>query len=81
MAQSIENKPAFNWWVTFVLKKREWIIKAVKDRAAKYLKKCIKFGIEVPRTVKEAYKLDRKNGNTLWANTIQKEMETVRTAF
>ena len=32
-------------------------------------------------TVKEAYKLDRKNGNTLWANAIRKEMEIVRTAF
>jgi hypothetical protein len=81
VTQGIENEPAFNWWVTFVLKKRERIIKAVKGRTAKYLKKCFKFGIEVPRTVKEAYELDRKNGNTLWADAIRKEMECVRTAF
>ncbi len=30
VTQGIENEPAFNWWVTFVLKKRERIIKAVK---------------------------------------------------
>ena len=30
VTQGIENKPTFNWWVTFVLKKRERIIKAVK---------------------------------------------------
>ena len=39
VTQGIENEPTFNWWVTFVLKKRERIIKAVKGRAAKYLKK------------------------------------------
>ena len=81
VSQVIKNEPAFNWWVTFVLKKRERIIKAVKGRAAKYLKKCFKFGIEVPGTVKEAYELDRKNGNTLWADAIRKEMENVRTAL
>ena len=79
--QGIEDEPAFNWWVTFVLKKRERIIKAVKRREAKYLKRSFKFGIEVPRTVREAYELDRKNGNTLWADAIKKEMEMVRTAF
>ena len=79
--QGIEDEPAFNWWVTFVLKKRERIIKAVKGRQARYLKKSFKFGIEVPRTVKEAYELDRKNGNTLWADAIKKEMENVRAAF
>ena len=81
VTQGIDSEPAFNWWVPFVLKKRERIIKAVKGREAKYLKRCVKFGIEVPRTVREALELDRKNGNTLWADAIKKEMEVVRTAF
>jgi hypothetical protein len=81
VSQGIENEPAFNWWVDWVLKKRERIIKAVKCRQAKYLKKNFKFGIEVPWTVKEAYEFDRKNGNTLWADAIKKEMENVRVAF
>ena len=79
--QGIENEPAFNWWVTFVLKKQERIIKAVKGRWAKYLKKCFTFGIEVPQTAKEAYELNRKNEKTLWADAIRREMENVRTAF
>jgi len=35
----------------------------------------------VPKTVKEALELDKKNGNTLWADTIVKEMKDVRVAF
>jgi hypothetical protein len=43
--------------------------------------KAHKFGIEVPKTVKEALALDRKNGNTLWADAIAKEMKEVCIAF
>ena len=75
--QDIDNEPAFNWWVNFVLKKRERIIKLAKVRQAKYLKTCFKFCIEVPSSVKQAYKIDKKNGNTLWADAIKKEMENV----
>ena len=32
-------------------------------------------------TVEQAYALDAKNSNTLWADTISKEMENVRVAF
>jgi hypothetical protein len=35
----------------------------------------------LPKTVKEALDLDRKNGNTLWAAGIAKEMKNVRVAF
>ena len=38
-------------------------------------------GIEVPKTVKQAYELDRINGNTLWTEAIAKEMKNVRVAF
>ena len=31
--------------------------------------------------MEEAYALDAKNGNTLWAYVISKEMENVRVAF
>ena len=40
-----------------------------------------KFGIAVPKTVPEAYALDRLNGNTLWADAISNEMKHVRVAF
>ena len=40
-----------------------------------------KFGIELPKTVKEALDLDKKNGNTFWADAIAKEIKGVCVAF
>ncbi len=47
----------------------------------RYLRRTHKYGIEVPKTVRQAYDLDRINGNTLWADAIAKEMKNVRVAF
>ncbi len=38
-------------------------------RAVKY-----KFGVRIPRSIQEAYTLDKENGNTLWRDAIQKEV-------
>jgi hypothetical protein len=46
-----------------------------------YLKRTHKFGIEVPKTVKEALELDKKNGNTFCANAIAREMKDVCITF
>ena len=40
-----------------------------------------KYGVENPRPVKEAYALDEKNGNTLWRDAINREMENLKVAF
>ncbi len=37
----------------------------------------IKYGVQVPQSVKHAYELDRINGNTLWADAIKKEVDTL----
>ncbi len=63
------------------MKKRDRIISLVYKRTPRYLKRTHKFGIEVPKTVKEALALDCKNSNTLWADAIAKEMKEVRIAF
>jgi hypothetical protein len=81
VAMGIDHEPAFNWWVPHVLKKRDRIISAVARRSTCYLKRTHKFGIEVPKTAREAIDLDRKNSNTLWTNAISKEMTEVRKAF
>jgi hypothetical protein len=65
VTQGIVHEPAFNWWVPHVLKKHDPIISLVHKLTTRYLKRTHKFGIEVPKTVKEALDLDRKNGNTL----------------
>ena len=71
VAQNLQAEPAFNWWVSYVLKKREHIISLVKKKNACYLKRNEKFGIDLPRTVEEeAHCLDKKHGNTLWADAI-----------
>ncbi len=63
------------------MRKRDKIIFLFRRRTTPYLKRTHKFGIEIPKTVKEALALDRKNGNTLWADAIAKEMREVRIAF
>ena len=74
----IANEAAFAWWVPYTLRKRDMIISFVKARV---LKRTHKYGVEIPRTVKEALALDSKNGNTFWADAIKKEMFNVGIAF
>ena len=35
----------------------------------------------MPKSVKEAYEIDKENGNTLWTEAIKKEMANVGIAF
>ena len=76
--KGISDEPAFAWWVPYVLRKRNRILAAVKGRV---IKKTHKFGIEIPTTVEQALEIDKKNGNTLWQDAINKEMKNVRVAF
>ena len=80
-SRGIDNEPALNWWVHRVLKKRDHIISMVKKRQTRYLKRTHKFGIEILKSIDEALVLDKKNGNTLWADAIAKEMKNLRAAF
>ena len=78
VAQGIDHEPAFAWWVPHTLRKRDRIIAAVNKR---YHKTTHKFGIEVPKTVEDAIRIDTENGNHLWMDAIKKEMATVKVAF
>mmetsp|Transcript_24915 Transcript_24915/g.59157 ORF Transcript_24915/g.59157 Transcript_24915/m.59157 type:complete len:877 (+) Transcript_24915:2272-4902(+) len=77
-ANDIAEEPAFVWWVPYVLRKREFICSSVKARMKH---KNIKYGVRVPATLKEAYELDRQNGNNLWCCAYEKEMSNVGIAF
>jgi hypothetical protein len=46
----IDHEPAFNWWVPYVLKKRDRIISLIKRCNTRYLKRMHKFRIEMPKT-------------------------------
>jgi len=74
----IQDEPAFSWWIPFVKRKRASII---SKAATKYWDRTHKFGIEVPKSVKDAIRIDQSNGNTLWQDAIALEMKNVRIAF
>ena len=74
----IAQEPAFAWWVPHILRKRDRIIKAVKNRVVWHTHK---YGVEVPRTVEHAIEIDRQNGNTVWQDAIRTEMKTVDDCF
>ena len=48
-----------------------------KKKKSGFGQKVFKFGIQVPRTVKEALQLDAKNGNTLWQDALEIEMSAL----
>jgi Reverse transcriptase (RNA-dependent DNA polymerase) len=79
ICNKIVEQPAFAYWVREVMRQRDRIIKKVKASAA--FSKHTKFGIRVPRTVKEALEIDRMTGTTFWRDAIDKEMAVVRPAF
>ena len=74
----ISEEPAFAWWASSVLKKRNRIITKTKS---KYWLRTHKFRIEIPKSVIQAQQIDAKCGNTLWWDAICKEMKNVRPAF
>jgi len=74
----IDKEPAFAWWVNHTLKKQHRIISKIR---ARNIRKTEKFGISVPRSVKEALELDRITNTDFWAKAIEKEMKNVQVAF
>jgi hypothetical protein len=78
ISRQIHDEPAFSWWVNHTLRKRNRLIKLVQHRV---VKKSLKFGVQVPSSVKEALALDKENGNTLWSDAINKELKNVLVAF
>ena len=78
VASQIADEPAFAWWVRKILRRRDVIIKKVKTR---YWKRTHKFGIELPKSVKEAYAIDRRTGTDFWRTAIEKEMKNNALAF
>ena len=78
MSRGLDEEAAFEWWVPYTLRKRDVIISAVNSR---YMATTHKYGIEVPKTIEQALRLDRQNGNTMWFDATNKEMANVGIAF
>ena len=55
MQMQLDKKPAFAWWVGHAVRKRNRIVSKLKS---KYWTRTHKFGIKVPKSVKEALEFD-----------------------
>ena len=64
---SIQDEPAFGWWVPFTLRKQDIIIAAVKSSVSKVTHK---YDIEIPNSVEHAEKIDKRNQNKFWKDAI-----------
>jgi hypothetical protein len=75
---NIADEPAFAWWVPFVRKKRASILSKLKS---KYWQRTHKYGIRIPKSVQEAYDIDKAENTTLWRDAIAQEMVKIREAL
>ena len=75
---NIADEAAFAWWVPYTKKKRKAIISKIKS---KYWQRSHKYGIRVPKSVKEALEIDKEEGNNVWRNSIEEEMKKIKNAF
>ena len=61
-----------------MLRKRSVILCKAKT---KYWVKDRKYGIRLPKTIKEALSIDKETGTRFWREAIEKEMKNVMIAF
>ena len=62
------------------LRNKNQLSQSLREHNHGWLKK-IKFGIRAPQTVNEAMRNDENNGNNLWRDWIEKEIDGVMIAF
>ena len=70
----IENEPAFAWWVPYTIRKEKRILSKIKT---KYWQRTHKYGIRLPRTIREAELIDIENKNHMWKDAIRDEMKEI----
>jgi hypothetical protein len=78
VANGIDAKPAFEWWIPFTINKEISIIAKVKTR---YLLQSHKLGIELPKSVKDALTIEGLTNTTYWKDAIDLEIKNVDVAF
>ena len=78
VANQIDHKPAFAWWVNTVLSQQQRIISKVQK---KYWRTTHKYGIKLPHTAIEALKIDVKTNTNHWSRAIEKELSKVKVAW
>mmetsp|Transcript_1849 Transcript_1849/g.3781 ORF Transcript_1849/g.3781 Transcript_1849/m.3781 type:complete len:250 (-) Transcript_1849:1930-2679(-) len=76
--QGIEKEPAFSWWVAYIIKKSKHSIASVQHQTKKTSHK---YGISVPTSIADVYRLDIQNGNAYWRDTIARNMKSINVAI
>ena len=64
-------------WAKRYTRRSKLFTRMYRNVMASKRKKCgikYKFGVRIPRTLKEAYELDKLNGNTYWEDAIKREV-------
>lgn len=74
----ISDEPAFAWWVKHTLRRRDRVVKRIKS---KYWERTHKYGLRIPKSIKEAQEIDAENGDTMWMDAVRLEMKNNRSAF
>ena len=77
-SRDLEDESEFAWWAPYVLKKRDRLIAVIKSRVKRSIHK---YRLEVPKSVKDAIRIDRANNNTFWQDALRKEMTNVGISF
>ena len=77
-ARGIDDKTAFDWWMTYTPRKRDITISATKYRI---INTTPQNGIVITTNVEHAYKIDKRNHNWFWRDTLENEMHNVRISF
>ena len=75
---NIIDKPAFAWWCYHVIRKQDRLISGAKT---KYWLKTHKYGIRLPKSIKEALAIDKETGTTFWRDAIAKEIKNAMVSF
>ena len=69
VSNNIEDESDFKWLVKYVICKRYRIISRVKSQ---YWRTTHTFGIQVPKTVDEAYQIDQQTRTNVWTKSNEK---------
>jgi hypothetical protein len=69
------HKPYSRGWAERILKKADNVYHTMRRAAG--CSQNMMYGIKVPKNVAQALKFDKKNGNTLWQDAINKEMDAL----
>ena len=76
--RGIADEPAFIWWVPYTLRERDVILSSVKKRISRSTHK---YGTEIPANISHASRIDSKNENNFWRDSINFEMHINGAAF